>query len=225
MNFINHQTLIATKASRSKYAAGDADVMEFGLRRAQGPDAGVYGARAAYIGGCCGTSCMLTGQLFGIPVKGTHAHSWVMSFPDELSAFRALRRDLPHGLPALGRYLRHPQKRRPQRHYGLSGACAKGATSLWASGSTAAIWPTFPARRAAWLDEAGFPNAKIFASGDLDEMLIRDLQLQGASIDVWAVGTKLITGGENRRWAGCTSWRQRKWTACSFPRSSCRTTL
>lgn len=88
LNIINHQSLIATKAARVKWAAGDDTVLEFGLRRAQGPDAGIYGARAAVIGGCGATSNVLAGQLFDIPVKGTHAHSWVMSFPDELTAFR-----------------------------------------------------------------------------------------------------------------------------------------
>lgn len=89
LNLVNHQTLIATKASRVCYAAKGDAVMEFGLRRAQGPDAGNYGARAAVVGGCCGTSNVLTGQLFNIPILGTHAHSWVMSFPTELDAFRA----------------------------------------------------------------------------------------------------------------------------------------
>ena len=89
LNIINHQTLIATKAARICYAAKGDGVMEFGLRRAQGPDAGVYGARAAVIAGCIGTSNVLTGQLFDVPVKGTHAHSWIMSFPDELTAFRS----------------------------------------------------------------------------------------------------------------------------------------
>ena len=88
LNIINHQSLIATKAARVCYAAKGDGIMEFGLRRAQGPDAGTYGARAAMIGGCIGTSNVLCGQLFGVPVKGTHAHSWIMSFPDEYTAFK-----------------------------------------------------------------------------------------------------------------------------------------
>ena len=88
LNIINHQSLIATKASRVVYAAKGDGIMEFGLRRAQGPDAGIYGARAAVIGGCIGTSNVLAGQLFDVPVKGTHAHSWIMSFPDEYTAFK-----------------------------------------------------------------------------------------------------------------------------------------
>jgi hypothetical protein len=95
-NIINHQTLIATKAARVMEAAGDTKVMEFGLRRAQGPDAGLYGSRAAFIGGCQSTSNVLAGQLYDIPVAGTHAHSWVMSFPDELTAFRAYAKAYPH---------------------------------------------------------------------------------------------------------------------------------
>ena len=88
LNIINHQSLIATKASRVVYAAKGDGIMEFGLRRAQGPDAGIYGARAAVIGGCVGTSNVLTGKMFDVPVKGTHAHSWIMSFPDEYTAFK-----------------------------------------------------------------------------------------------------------------------------------------
>mgnify|MGYP000559136720 FL=1 len=88
LNIINHQSLIATKAARVCYAAKGDGIMEFGLRRAQGPDAGIYGARAAVIAGCVGTSNVLTGQMFGVPVKGTHAHSWIMSFPDEYTAFK-----------------------------------------------------------------------------------------------------------------------------------------
>ena len=89
LNIINHQSLIATKTSRVVHAAAGDGVMEFGLRRAQGPDAGIYGARAAMIAGCIGTSNVLAGQMFDVPIKGTHAHSWIMSFPDELTAFRA----------------------------------------------------------------------------------------------------------------------------------------
>lgn len=95
LNMINHQSLIATKASRVVYAAKGDGIMEFGLRRAQGPDAGIYGARAAMIGGCIGTSNVLTGQMFDVPVKGTHAHSWIMSFPDEYTAFKTYAKMYP----------------------------------------------------------------------------------------------------------------------------------
>jgi len=196
LNIINHQTLIATKASRVKYAAGDADVMEFGLRRAQGPDAGTYGARAAYIGGCCGTSNVLTGQMFGIPVKGTHAHSWVMSFPDELTAFRAYADIYPAACMLLVDTYDTLKSGVPNAIIAFRELREKGYEPLGIrldSGDLAYL--SREARR--MLDEAGFPDAKIFASGDLDETLIRDLQMQGAAIDVWAVGTKLITSDDN----------------------------
>ncbi|MGI6192704.1 MAG: nicotinate phosphoribosyltransferase [Christensenellales bacterium] len=195
LNIINHQTLIATKASRVKYAAGDADVMEFGLRRAQGPDAGIYGARASYIGGCCGTSCVLTGQMFDIPVKGTHAHSWVMSFPDELTAFRVYADVYPTACLLLVDTYDTLKSGVPNAITVFRELRAKGHEPLGIrldSGDLAYL--SREARR--MLDEAGFPKAKIFASGDLDEMLIRDLQMQGAAIDVWAVGTKLITSDD-----------------------------
>jgi len=195
LNIINHQTLIATKASKVKYAAGDAEVMEFGLRRAQGPDAGIYGARAAYIGGCSGTSCVLTGQMFGIPVKGTHAHSWVMSFPDELTAFRVYADVYPHACLLLVDTYDTLKSGVPNAITVFKELRAKGHEPLGIrldSGDLAYL--SREARR--MLNEAGFPNAKIFASGDLDETLIRDLQMQGAAIDVWAVGTKLITSDD-----------------------------
>lgn len=192
LNIINHQTLIATKASRVVQAARGDSVLEFGLRRAQGPDAGIYGARAAIIGGCQATSNVLAGQLFSVPVGGTHAHSWVMSFPDELSAFRAyaevfptnclllvdtydtLASGVPNAITVFGE-LR-------QKGYEPSGIRLD-------SGDLA-----FLSRQARkMLDEAGFPNARIFASGDLDEEVIWDLKAQGAAIDVWGVGTRMIT--------------------------------
>ena len=107
LNIMNHQSLIATKAARVCYAAQNDGVMEFGLRRAQGPDSGIYGARAAVIGGCCGTSNVLAGQIFNIPVKGTHAHSWIMSFPDEYTAFKTYAELYPDACSFTGRHLRH----------------------------------------------------------------------------------------------------------------------
>ncbi len=104
LNIVNHQTLIATKASRVVQAAEGGSILEFGLRRAQGPDAGIYGARAAVIGGADATSNLLAGRMFGIPVRGTHAHSWVMSFPTELMAFRAYA-DGTGRLPSAGGHL------------------------------------------------------------------------------------------------------------------------
>jgi len=192
LNIINHQTLIATKASRVVQAAEGGVVMEFGLRRAQGPDAAIYGARAAIIGGCNGTSNVLTGQMYDVPVMGTHAHSWVMSFPDEITAFRKYAEMFPSScLLLVDTY--------DTLHSGVPNAITvfkelreKGHEPVGIrldSGDLAYL--SREARK--MLDEAGFPNTKICASGDLDENLIRDLKLQGACIDTWGVGTKLIT--------------------------------
>ena len=192
LTIINHQTLIATKASRVVQAAEGGTIMEFGLRRAQGPDAGIYGARAAIIGGCAGTSNVLTGQMYDMPAMGTHAHSWVMSFPTELDAFRkyaelfptsclllvdtydTLRSGVPNAITVF-RELR-------ERGYEPKGIRLDSGDLAYLSREARKM-----------LDEAGFPNAIICASGDLDENLIRDLKLQGAAIDTWGVGTKLIT--------------------------------
>jgi len=192
LNIINHQTLIATKASRVVQAADGGRVLEFGLRRAQGPDAGVYGARAAVIGGCDATSNVLTGQMFGVPVAGTHAHSWVMSFPDELTAFRKYAELFPDNcLLLVDTYdtLRSGVPNAIQVFKELRDAGHEPMGIRLDSGDLAYL--TREARR--MMDEAGFPDAKICASGDLDENLIRDLKLQGACIDTWGVGTKLIT--------------------------------
>lgn len=192
LNLVNHQTLIATKASRVVHAAEGDAVLEFGLRRAQGPDAGIYGARAAIIGGCVATSNVLTGQMFGIDVKGTHAHSWVMSFPDELSAFRAYASVFPSTcLLLVDTYdtLRSgvPNAIRVFEELGEKGYKPVGIRLD--SGDLAYL--SIKARD--MLDKAGFPEAKIFASSDLDEYVIRDLKAQGARIDIWGVGTRLIT--------------------------------
>ena len=194
LNIINHQSLIATKASRVVFAAGDGGVMEFGLRRAQGPDAGLYGARAAMIAGCVGTSNVLTGKLFDVPVMGTHAHSWIMSFPDEYTAFMAYSELYPDactllvdtydtlksGVPNAIRVFDTLKKKGiPQKRIGIR----------LDSGDLAYL--SKQARR--MLDDAGYPEATICASNDLDEYLIHDLKMQGAAIDSWGVGTHLIT--------------------------------
>lgn len=194
LNIINHQSLIATKASRVVYAAGGQPVMEFGLRRAQGPDAGTLGARAAVIGGCIGTSNVLSAKLYDLPALGTHAHSWIMSFDDELSAFRkyaelypqnttllvdtydTLRSGVPNAIKVLEELRALDQM--PQK-YGIR----------LDSGDLAYL--SKKARK--MLDAAGFPEASITASSDLDEYLIDSLKTQGAKIDSWGVGTKLIT--------------------------------
>ena len=194
LTILNHQCLIATKASRVCYAAKGDGIMEFGLRRAQGPDAGIYGARAAVIGGCSGTSNVLAGQLFDIPVKGTHAHSWIMSFPDEYTAFKTYADMYPtacillvdtydtlkSGVPnAIRVFQEMRQAGVPLTYYGVR----------LDSGDLAYL--SKKARK--MLDDAGFPDAVISASNDLDEFLIDSLKAQGATITSWGVGTNLIT--------------------------------
>jgi nicotinate phosphoribosyltransferase len=188
---VNFETLIATKASRVVQAAHGAPVVEFGLRRAQGIDGGVSASRAAYIGGCHGTSNVLAGKRFGIPVVGTHAHSWVMFYGDELEAFRAYADALPGNCTLLvdtydtldgvrhaitvGRELR-------ARGHDLAGVRLD-------SGDLAHL--SIETRR--MLDEAGFASTKIVASNDLDEAVIASLLEQGARIDTFGVGTRLVT--------------------------------
>lgn len=194
LTILNHQCLIATRASRVCYAAGKDGIMEFGLRRAQGPDAGVYGARAAVIGGCVGTSNVLAGQLFNIPVKGTHAHSWIMSFPDEYSAFKAYSRLYPNACILLVDTYDTlnsgvPNAIRVFTEMRQAGALNKGYGIRLDSGDLAYL--SKKARK--MLDDAGFPDAIISASNDLDEFLISSLKNQGAQITSWGVGTHLIT--------------------------------
>ena len=194
LNIVNHQSLIATKAARVVWAAQGDGVLEFGLRRAQGPDAGVYGARAAMIGGCNATSNVLAGQMFGVPVKGTHAHAWVMSFPDELTAFRKYAAIFPgtcillvdtydtikSGVPnAIAVFNEMKAAGIPLKNYGIR----------LDSGDFAYL----PKKARKMLDEAGYPDAIISASSDLDETLIQSLKQQGTTITLWGVGTRLIT--------------------------------
>ena len=192
LNIINHQTLIATKASRVAQAAQGDTVMEFGLRRAQGPDAGIYGARAALIGGCKSTSNVLTGEMYSIPIAGTHAHSWVMSFPDELTAFRRYAELFPTSCLLLVDTYDTLRSGVPNAITVFRELREKGHEPVGIrldSGDLAYL--SREARK--MLDDAGFPDTIICASGDLDENLIRDLKLQGACINTWGVGTKLIT--------------------------------
>ena len=195
---MNHESLIATKARRVRTAAGDDTLMEFGLRRAQGKSAGVYGARAAVIGGFNGTSNVYAGARFGLPVFGTMAHSWIMSFPTELEAFRAYCRQyddnlilladtyntLKQGVPdAITVFKELKAARRLPPHYGIrldSGDLAylsKEAHKMFTA--------------------AGFDDAIIAASNDLDENLISGLKLQGSAINSWGVGTHLITSKDS----------------------------
>lgn len=203
LNLLNHQSLIATKASRVVYAAKGDGVMEFGLRRAQGPDAGLYGARAAMIGGCIGTSNVLTGQMFQVPVKGTHAHSWIMSFPDEYTAFKTYAELYPNacillvdtydvlnsGVPNAIRVFREMKE---------AGHEMKGYGIRIDSGDLAYL----SKQAYKMLDEAGFGDTIISASSDLDEYLIESLKAQGAKINSWGVGTNLITCQDNPAFGG-----------------------
>ena len=192
LNIINHQTLIATKSAKVCNAAKGDNVMEFGLRRAQGPDAGIYGARAAIIGGCNSTSNVLAGKMFSVPVAGTHAHSWVMNFPSELEAFRAYAEIYPDAALLLVDTYDTLKSGIPNAIKVFDELKAKGKKPLGIridSGDLAYL--TKQARK--MLDEAGYPDAIICASGDLDEKLVQSLKLQGAKINSWGIGTKLIT--------------------------------
>ena len=193
LNIVNHQSLIATKASRVVYAAGGG-VMEFGLRRAQGPDAGIYGARAACIAGCVGTSNVLTGQMFDVAVKGTHAHSWVMSFPDEYTAFKTYAELYPDACILLVDTYDTLNSGVPNAIKVFDEMKTKGIKSKFYgirldSGDLAYL--SKKARK--MLDDAGYPDAVISASSDLDENLIFSLKSQGAQITSWGVGTNMIT--------------------------------
>ena len=188
---LNHQTLIATKAARLSNAT-KSTILEFGLRRAQGPDAGIYGARAAYIGGCRSTSNVLAGQMFDIAVKGTHAHAWVMSFPDELSAFRAYAELYPDNCLLLVDTYDTLKSGVPNAIKVFDELKAKGYKPSGIrldSGDLAYL--SKQARK--MLDAAGHEDCKIFASGDIDEDVLLSLQIQGAKIDIYGIGTRLIT--------------------------------
>ncbi|MCK5906696.1 MAG: nicotinate phosphoribosyltransferase, partial [Flavobacteriales bacterium] len=194
LNIINFQTLVATKAARIKNNAKEELVMEFGLRRAQGIDGGLSASRAAYIGGVDSTSNVLAGKLFGIPVAGTHAHSWVLSFESEIKAFEAYADALPNNCVFLvdtfdttkgienaievGKKLRDKGKK-------LAGIRLDSGDLAYLS---------IKARK--MLDNAGFTDAKVIVSNDLDETLLLSLKNQGAKIDTWGIGTKLATAFE-----------------------------
>ncbi len=196
LNLVNFETLIATKASRVVTAADGGPVMEFGLRRAQGPDAGVLGARAAFIGGCQSTSNVLAGMRYGIPVAGTQAHSWIQCFPTELEAFRAYAHTFPDlclllvdtynvlksGVPNA---IKVGLELEAEGHHFLGIRLDSGDLTYLSK----------EARR--MLDEAGLKNAIIVASNDLDEETIFAIRAQGAAINSWGVGTNLITSKDN----------------------------
>jgi nicotinate phosphoribosyltransferase len=187
LSAITFQSLIATKAARMVSAGQGRDVLEFGTRRAHTPEAGVLGGRAAYIGGCIGTSNALTGLRYGVPVFGTAAHSWVLSFPSEMESFRQLQKLLgPQTVQLIDTYETLQGARR----------AAELGPPLWGvrldSGDVIAL-----ARQVrSILDNAGFSKAKIMASGDLDEYKIQEIVASGAPIDVFGVGTELATSGD-----------------------------
>jgi nicotinate phosphoribosyltransferase len=194
LNILNFQTLIATKAARTCLAAAGAPVVEFGYRRAQGPDGGHSASRAAWIGGCEGTSNVLAGQRFGIPVMGTHAHSWVMSFDDEQEAFDRYAEAMPDNatllvdtydtLKGVDHAIATARKLREEGHE-LNGIRLDSGDLAWLSQQARAK-----------LDAAGFPEVRIVASNDLDEHIIESLRHQDARIDIWGVGTNLVTAAD-----------------------------
>ena len=191
LNLINFPTIIATKAARISVAAGDDEVIEFGLRRAQGIDGALTAARAAFVGGCTSTSNVLAGKLFGIPIRGTHSHSWVMIFDTELESFQAYAEALPNNCVFLVDTYNTICGVKNAIKAGLS-LRERGYPMLGIrldSGDLAYL--SIEARRL--LDEAGFHETKIVASNELDEVLIADLKRQGSTITVWGVGTNLVT--------------------------------
>jgi nicotinate phosphoribosyltransferase len=191
LNLVNFQTLIATKAARVCQVAGNQPVLEFGLRRAQGVDGALSASRAAFIGGCSATSNVLAGKRYGIPVRGTHSHSWVMSFDSELEAFESYADAMPDNCLFLVDTFDSLEGVRNAISVGqrlrLSGKRLLGIRLD--SGDLA--WLSVEARKL--LDAAGFKDAIIVGSNDLDEHVIESLRHQGAAIGVWGVGTRLVT--------------------------------
>jgi nicotinate phosphoribosyltransferase len=192
LNIINFQTLIATKAARLSWAAKKDLIIEFGMRRAQGIDGALSASRGAFIGGCAATSNVLAGKLFGIPVRGTHAHSWIMAFDDEEASFDTWAEVMPHNCVFLidtydtikgVKKAIQTAKRMRKKGYEMAGVRLD-------SGDLAHL--SMEVRKL--LDAGGFPEAKIMASNELDETLVNDLKHQGAEISVWGVGTNLVTG-------------------------------
>jgi nicotinate phosphoribosyltransferase len=191
LNLVNFATLVATKSARCRLAAQGDPILEFGLRRAQGPNGGLTASRAAYVGGCNATSNTLAGQRFGIPVAGTHAHSWVMAHDTELEAFEEYAKALPNNVTFLVdtydtlegvRHAVDVATRLRERGHELIGVRIDSGDLAWLSRRARVI-----------LDNGGFESAKIVASNELDEYLIASLKEQGAAIDMWGVGTKLAT--------------------------------
>ncbi len=189
---INHQSLIATKANRIVRAAEGRPVMEFGSRRAQGFDGAIYGARAAYIGGCCGTACTITDKEMGTPALGTMAHSWIQMFDSELEAFRAYAKSYPKGTTLLVDTYNVLKSGVPNAITVFKEMRARGEKPAGIRIDSGDI--TYLSKLARqMLDDEGFPDVKIVASNSLDEYIIRDILMQGAKIDSFGVGERLIT--------------------------------
>lgn len=191
LTVINFQTLVATKAARLVQAAAGDPVVEFGLRRAQGVDGGLSASRAAFIGGCAGTSNLLAGKVFGIPVTGTHAHSWVMLFENELEAFERYAEAMPNNCIFLVdtynslegvRHAVEVGRRLRERGGRLVGIRLDSGDLAYLSVEARKI-----------LDEGGFPETRIVGSNDLDEHLVASIKLQGGKVNIWGVGTRLVT--------------------------------
>jgi nicotinate phosphoribosyltransferase len=191
LTLLGFQTLVATKAARVCLAAEGDPVVEFGLRRAQGFDGGLSASRAAYVGGCAGTSNVLAGQLFGIPVKGTHAHSWVTAFDDELAAFRAYAEAMPNNCILLVDTYDTLQGVRHAVEVGRELRARGGQLAGVRLDSGDLAYLSVEARKI--LDAAEFQRTRILASNDLDEHVVASLKQQRAAIDVWGVGTRLAT--------------------------------
>lgn len=195
LNLINFQTLIATKASRVCQAAAGDSVLEFGMRRAQGPDGALSASRAAYIGGCDATSNVLAGKLYDIPLRGTHAHSWVTAFPDEISAFEAYAEVMPHNCVLLVDTY--------DTIAGVKHAISVGKKLKASGGQLLGIrldsgdMATLSIKARELLDAAGFQETKIVASNSLDEYVIQDLKEKNAQISIWGVGTNLVTAHDH----------------------------
>jgi nicotinate phosphoribosyltransferase len=200
LNLVNFQTLIATKAARVCLAAAGQPVLEFGLRRAQGIDGGLSASRAAYVGGVTATSNVLAGKLYGIPVRGTHAHSWVMSFGREDEAFEAYAKALPNNCTFL--VDTYDTVKGVENAIRTGRRLAAGGFKLAGVRVDSGDLAGLSAKARAMLDEAGFKEAYVVGSNDLDEYVIQGLVEQGAGISVWGVGTALVTGGNQSALGG-----------------------
>jgi len=192
LNIINFQTLIATKGARMRWAAHGDPVIDFGLRRAHGPDGALMASRAAYIGGVDATSNVLAGRCYGIPVRGTHAHSWVESFPSELEAFRSYAKVYPDSCLLLVDTYDTLRSGVPNAIQ-VGNELRKSGHELFGIRLDSGDLAYLSKEARAMLDDAGFPNAAIVASSDLDEWIVDSLKRQGARVDIWGVGTRLVT--------------------------------